>query len=144
MKQMPKSNTENLKQTIRAAGLRATQARIATLDFVGRAASPMTHADVAEHLAEKGFDQATAYRNLIALTDAELLRRSEMSDHVWRFEPIEEGEHAHGTHPHLVCVDCGGVSCLSEVKLTKKSLAACKQIGEVSEILVRGLCKNCN
>lgn len=38
----------------------------------------MTHADVAEHLAEKGFDQATAYRNLIALTEAELLRRSDL------------------------------------------------------------------
>jgi len=78
------------------------------------------------------------------MTDAGLLRRTELGDHVWRFEPIGEGEHAHATHPHFVCVDCGSVSCLNEIKLTEKSLRASRQIGEVTEILLRGHCKICS
>ncbi len=140
---MPEPKTEDLRRTIREAGLRATPARVATLNLLHGATSPLTHADVAEHLAERGIDKATAYRNLNDMTDAGLLRRTELGDHVWRFEPVGEGEHAHATHPHFVCVDCGRVSCLNGIKLTEKSLTASRQIGEVTEILLRGHCKIC-
>jgi Fur family ferric uptake transcriptional regulator len=140
---MPEPKPEELRQVIREAGLRATPARVATLELLLRAAAPLTHADVAEHLAERGIDKATAYRNLNDMTDAGLLRRTELGDHVWRFEPIGEGEHEHAAHPHFVCVDCGSVSCLNEIKLTRKSLTASRQIGEVTEILLRGHCKDC-
>ena len=140
---MPEPKTEELRQTIREAGLRATPARVATLELLHRAASPLTHADVAEHLAERGIDKATAYRNLNDMTDAGLLRRTELGDHVWRFEPIGEGAHEQADHPHFVCVNCGSVSCLNEIKLTKKSLSTSKQFGEITEILLRGHCKNC-
>ena len=141
---MPERKTEELRQTIREGELRATPARVATLALLHRASSPLTHADVAEHLADLGIDKATAYRNLNDMTDAGLLRRTELGDHVWRFEPIGEGEHQQADHPHFVCVDCGSVSCLNEIKLTKKSLTASKQIGEVTEILLRGHCRNCS
>ena len=134
---------EELKQTIREVGLRATPARVATLDLLHRAASPLTHADVAEHLASKGIDKATAFRNLNDMTDVGLLRKTELGDRVWRFEPIGKGEHANDAHPHFVCLDCGDVFCMNEIKLTEKSLNANKQIGEVTEILLRGHCKNC-
>ncbi|MCR9116350.1 MAG: transcriptional repressor [bacterium] len=134
---------EDLRRKIREAGLRATPARVATLELLYRVGTPLTHADVAEHLAERGVDKATAYRNLNDMTDVEMLRRTELGDHVWRFEPIGEGEHAHATHPHFVCIDCGSVSCLNEVKLTGKSLKASKDIGNITEILLRGHCLNC-
>lgn len=134
---------KELKQTIRKAGLRATPARVATLDLLNRATSPLTHADVAKHLSQKGIDKATAFRNLNDMTEAGLLRRTELGDHVWRFEPIGENEHADATHPHFVCVECGSVSCLNEIKLTEKSLTASRQIGEVTEILLRGHCNKC-
>ena len=140
---MPDPKPEEFRQTIREAGLRATPARVATLQLLHRATSPLTHADVAEHLAERGIDKATVYRNLNDMTDAGLLRRTELGDHVWRFEPLGEGEHENTAHPHFVCVDCGSVSCLSEIRLTQKSLTASRQIGEVTEILLRGHCKNC-
>ena len=123
--------------------MRATPARIATLELLHRAESPLTHADVAEHLADRGIDKATAFRNLNDMTDAGLLRRTELGDHVWRFEPLGDNEHAGAAHPHFVCVDCGSVSCMNEVKLTAKSMTASKQIGEVTEILLRGHCNNC-
>ncbi|MEP1647136.1 MAG: transcriptional repressor, partial [Rhodopirellula bahusiensis] len=55
---------EAIKQAIRDAGLRATPARIATLMMLRDASAPLTHANVADHLAANGVDKATAFRNL--------------------------------------------------------------------------------
>ena len=136
-------DTGEIKDTIRAAGLRATPARVATLLMLRGAGSPLTHADVAEHLAESGIDKATAFRNLNDMTDAGLLRRSELGDHVWRFEPIRDNEHDASAHPHFLCVDCGSVSCLDDVTLTASSRRASEKVGEVTEILLRGHCNDC-
>ncbi len=64
-----------------------------------------------------GFDRATIYRNLIELSDAGLLLRVELGDHVWRFEARRNDADGPPEHPHFVCVDCGEVSCLSSVKV---------------------------
>lgn len=78
---------------------------------------PKTHAEVADELADKGFDRATIYRNLIELTESSMLIRVDLGDHVWRFEFRGDAE-AHGhdaSHPHFVCTSCGEVSCLNDV-----------------------------
>ena len=100
---------------IRAAGLRATPARSATLTWLRHVGSPRTHAEVADHLAGRGIDKATAFRNLTVLTDAGLLRRTELGDHVWRFEAIDLSRDRPDAHPHFLCVDCGSVTCLENV-----------------------------
>ncbi|MEM9367680.1 MAG: transcriptional repressor [Planctomycetota bacterium] len=137
------NQTLDLREDIRAAGLRATPARVSALRFVREASSPVTHADVANRLADDGVDKATAFRNLNDLADAGLLRRAELGDHVYRFEEIRPGEEGSRTHPHFVCSDCGAVSCLDSVKLTAGSLRESNQIGEVTEILLRGTCHDC-
>ncbi len=137
-------NDESLdpvKQAIREVGLRATPARIATLQLLRASATPLTHAVVAEHLASTGVDKATAFRNLNDMVEAGLLRRTEVGDHVWRFEATS-ADHDN-THPHFLCVDCGTVSCLDDVKLTAGSQRASEKIGEVTEILLRGHCNEC-
>ncbi|WP_182865099.1 Fur family transcriptional regulator [Rhodopirellula sp. JC639] len=142
MKRRP-SSTESTKDAIRAVGLRATPARLATLQMLREAISPMTHAEVAERLAENGVDKATAFRNLNDMTDAGLLRRTELGDHVYRFEEIRPGEDDSDTHPHFLCTVCGTVSCLGSVKLTASSQRASQAVGEVTEILLRGRCNDC-
>jgi len=134
---------EAIKQEIREAGLRATPARISTLILLREATSPLTHAFVADHLAGRGIDKATAFRNLNDMTDAGLLRRTELGDHVWRFEAIAPGGHDQTAHPHFLCVDCGTVSCLEDVKLTAGSQRQNESIGVVTEILLRGHCNAC-
>jgi Fur family transcriptional regulator, ferric uptake regulator len=141
---MPTPDKEPLKRRIRAAGLRATNARVATLELLRDATSPLTHADVAKHLAQIGANQATAFRILNALNEAGIVHRTELGDHVWRFELITEGEHKHKTHPHFLCVDCGSVSCLSETKFTATSLKSAGNIREVTEVLLRGHCHECD
>lgn len=140
---MPERPLERFRLAIREVGLRATPARVTTLEMLSDSESPLTHAEVAEHLVSLGIDKATAFRALNDMTEAGLLRRTELGDHVWRFELIRPGEHEHSAHPHFVCVDCGKVSCLGDIKLTKRSLDASTDIGRVTEILLRGQCANC-
>lgn len=135
--------SEESRTAIREAGLRATPARIATLDLLKNSSSPLTHAEVAEHLAQFSVDKATAFRALNDMTDAGMLRRTELGDHVWRFELLCEGEEEHASHPHFICVDCGQVSCLDDVQLTKKSLTSTEDVGSVTEIVLKGHCKRC-
>lgn len=133
-----------MRKRIREAGLRATPARIATLKLLTGASSPLTHAEVSGELEGLGIDKATVFRNLNDMVAAGLLRRTELGDHFWRFE-VKTRDDQHGSaHPHFVCVDCGGVSCMDEIKLTAGSIRLSQRFGEVTEILLRGHCHDCS
>jgi len=136
-------HSESIKLAIREAGLRATPARIATLKLLHKAKSPMTHAEVAEELRDLGVDKATVFRNLNDMADAGLLRRTELGDRVWRFELTSDDDGHGSAHPHFVCVDCGTISCMAEIKLTAGSIRLSQEFGEVTEILLRGHCNDC-
>ncbi len=136
-------SVDEVKDVIRQAGLRATPARIATLILLRQSTSPLTHADVAEHLSASGVDKATAFRNLNDMAEAGLLRRTELGDRVWRFETVDPDGHSAAAHPHFVCIDCGMVSCLNNVELTAASQKQSEEFGQVTEILFRGHCKGC-
>ena len=145
---MPKPSAEpsldKIRTRLRAAGLRCTAARLWVMEQLIQATSPVTHADVAETLSPKGFDRATIYRNLVELTDAGLVSRIELGDHVWRFELKRLGG-GNGEHPHFVCIDCGEVSCLPRVSVNIKPSPGTKSssINKVTEVLLMGRCGNC-
>ena len=143
MSKRKSDRTDELKLAIREAGLRATPARIATLKLLHEASSPLTHAEVAEDLVELGVDRATVFRNLNDMAAAGLLRRTELGDRVWRFELISDGNDHGAAHPHFVCIDCGVVSCMDEIKLTAGSMRMSRQFGEITEIFLRGHCNDC-
>lgn len=134
-------NVDELRAAVRARGLRATPSRLAVLDLLRAGESPLSHGDVADRLAAQTWDRATIYRNLVDLAEAGLLRRTDVGDHVWRFEAI--GAEHDAAHPHFVCTECGSVECLLDVELSphRKSPRAVKQ--RQIEICVRGLCDAC-
>lgn len=133
---------QEIRLLLRRAGLRSTPARIAVMVELQAARKPMTHADLANMLVPRGFDKATVFRNLADLAEAELVRRTELGDHVWRFELRDPDDHADG-HPHFVCVDCGAVSCLGEMEFTAASRRRSEEIGRITEILIKGHCTSC-
>lgn len=145
---MATSTKADLKARLRESGLRATASRSAVLECMIAAQGPLTHADVCSRLAESGFDRATVYRNLADLTDAGLLRRSDLGDHLWRFElraAEAHVEHASEIHPHFVCTECGTVACLPEGAVTVASVRGAPRslkTGKV-DIQVRGACNEC-
>lgn len=136
---------DEYRKALREAGLRSTAARIAVLEHLSQARAPMSHAEIADILEPMGFDRATAYRNLIDMTEAGLLTRTELGDHVWRFELKRPGHDHDNEHPHFVCVDCGEVSCLPDVEVNITPTPGTKRsgIGDITEILLRGHCGRC-
>ncbi|MEQ1505068.1 MAG: transcriptional repressor [Myxococcota bacterium] len=129
----------DLKELIRASGLRATGARVAVLRFLRGVDGPRSHGDVAEALVDQGFDRATLFRNLNDLATAGLLHRFDAGDHVWRFELAPPSGHA-----HFVCTDCGEVSCLEGVDVqVADRLAPNALIDGAVQIQLRGRCDAC-
>ena len=139
----PPADVAALQELLRSAGLRSTTARIAVLQRLRRARSPLSHAELADELTPLGLDKATVFRNLTDLTDAGLVVRTELGDHVWRFEIHDHTHGRQGKHPHFVCITCGSVTCLGGVKLPPQLTARGKTVGSVTEILLRGYCRNC-
>jgi Fur family ferric uptake transcriptional regulator len=129
------------RRSLRDAGLKVTASRVGVLELLQRVNKPITHAEVAEHLGDAGWDRATLYRNLIDLSDAGLLNRVSLGS-VWHFEAATK--HG-GGHPHFVCVECGSVRCTPElrVRLPKtKSAPRALRRGEV-ELQLHGVCDRC-
>ena len=162
-----KNISSDVREMVKAAGLRCTAARLTVLQHLTRAHGPQTHAEVAAALSDKGFDRATIYRNLTELTEARLVSRVELGDHVWRFEFQRRGKdgEAAAEHPHFVCLTCGEVSCLDDVNVsitprqpptTAAGHAAAERRGTpktagrgaaakrvVTDVLLKGQCGNC-
>lgn len=139
-----KNTVQDARDALRAAGLRSTTSRVTVLQLVSAAGKPMSHADVSEVLVPQGYDKSTLYRCLVELADAGLLARLDAGDHAWRFER-KGTEHASGDHPHFVCVDCGQVTCLTdvEVKIAPPKGNKTSGLGDITEVFLKGHCKEC-
>jgi Fur family ferric uptake transcriptional regulator len=136
---------DDLAEQLRAAGLRRTQPRIAVLRHMLKVGQPVAHAEVAEALAKLKLDRVSVYRVLVDLARVKILTRTDMGDHVWRFD-LSRGDRSHGReHPHFVCVGCGTVECLPEKAVQlfpqRKGPRALRK-GDV-EVQLRGECDAC-
>lgn len=136
----------DLRERLRASGLRATAARVAVLRVLHGRASASSHPEITAALAEDGWDRATLYRNLVDLTEVGILRRADLGDHVWRYElasaPV--AGHQEVDHPHFLCTVCGDVACLPDVVIPVPAgpLPASVRLGKVA-IQLRGRCDRC-
>lgn len=134
---------EDTRHMLRENGLRATPARIAVLNLLATASQPSSHQEISERLESRGIDKSTVFRALNDLTEVGLARRMELGDHVWRYEPTRvsaNDEDAQQPHPHLLCIDCGTITCLSDQDV---SLHVAKSVGVIEDILLKGLCPAC-
>jgi Fur family ferric uptake transcriptional regulator len=135
----------SLKKRIRDVGLRGTGSRIAVLRVLQAARAPMTHNEVSDQLTSSGYDHATIYRNLVDLSRAGLLARTDLGDHVWRFE-VRRGSADHkAQHPHFVCVDCGDVNCLPEKAVSVRGTPGAPRALRRRRVVIQlqGRCDNC-
>jgi Fur family ferric uptake transcriptional regulator len=138
-------DVDGLAATLRRSGLKKTAPRVAVLQSLEREVTPRTHGEIAEELAALGFDQATIYRNLMDLVEANLVSRSDLGDHVWRYEIRRGGDGHVSEHPHFLCVDCGGVTCLPGGAVRLVSLRGVPRavVSRAVEVQVKGLCDAC-
>jgi Fur family ferric uptake transcriptional regulator len=139
---------KDLQTLLRDAGLRSTVARIAVLEYFHTHGGQNSHAEIFDALGERGFDRATIYRILVDLADAKILSRTDLGDHVWRFElrrGIGQTEHTE-EHPHFVCVDCGEVSCLPNLSIKLDGPGKSPKAVTKNKVTVqlKGLCDDCS
>lgn len=131
---------EDLRVLLSGRGIRVTEQRMALLRELARLRVPASHPELTERLAGTALDRATIYRNLVSLTEAGLLVRTQLGDNVWRYELPRDAAPEHGRHPHFVCTDCGDVACLPESTVSLRGEAT---RNEVSEVQLRGRCVSC-
>jgi Fur family transcriptional regulator, ferric uptake regulator len=135
-----------LRAKIRAVGLRSTAPRVAVLAHLQSATTPLSHAEIFDALEDQGFDRATIYRNLADLTEARLLSRTDVGDHVWRFEWRRDGQRGSTKeHPHFMCVDCGEVSCLPGVNVRISATHGIPRaiVAKSVAVQLKGQCDRC-
>ena len=143
-----KVGVKEFQLLLRSAGLRSTAPRIAVLEYFHVHAGPNSHAELFKALEDRGFDRATIYRILMDLAEVKILSRTDLGDHVWRFE-LKKGvggvEHTE-EHPHFVCVDCGEVSCLPGLsfKLDGHGKAPRSVAKNKIAVQLKGRCDSCS
>ena len=93
-----------VESRLRRIDQRYTAGRRAIVDLLVSAGHPVSIGDIAERLP--GLPRSSAYRHLVDLHAAGLVRRVTANDEFTRFELAEDlTEH----HHHLLCVSCGKV-----------------------------------
>lgn len=139
-KRMRLLRDEDLRQLLVGKAIRVTAQRMTILRELSKLRLPTSHPELTERLGKASLDRATIYRNLVALTEAGILVRTQLGDNVWRFELPHTSSTQHGRHPHFVCNDCGNVACLPEGAVTLQAEAIENQVAEVQ---LRGRCYAC-
>ena len=139
---MTTTEATELRESLRAAGLRATDQRVAVLQALGAA----PHADAAGVLAAvtptlPDTSVQAVYGILGALTDAGLVRRIEPAGSPARYE-LRVGDN----HHHVVCSRCGAIGdvdcavghapCLTPSGTSGFTIAT-------AEVTYWGLCPDC-
>ncbi len=140
-KEKAAATSDALMETLQSVGLRRTKPRLAVLRRLGELQLPVSHGELADGLGRLA--RSTVYRTLTDFTEAGLVARSDLGDHVWRFALVRAGQVEHGqSHPHLVCTECNQVSCLPGVKVQLTLPRAHKRLG-TAEVQLKGLCADC-
>ena len=93
-----------VERRLRGVDQRYTTGRRAIIDLLVGAGHPVSIGDIAERLP--GLPRSSAYRHLVDLETAGLVRRVAANDEFTRFELAED---LVGHHHHLICSSCGTV-----------------------------------
>ncbi|MDB4944242.1 MAG: Zinc uptake regulation protein [Labilithrix sp.] len=139
------TDTSTLQARLRGAGLRSTGPRLLVLQKLTGRPSPVSHGELCEEMKRDGLDRATIYRNLTDLTEAGIVTRVDLGDHVWRFELRIRDEVHTAAHPHFVCSDCGTVSCLTDsaVKIVRGKRAPRSLGSKHVAVQITAKCDDC-
>lgn len=130
----------DLKRLLEAKGIRTTEQRLRILRELASLRMPVSHSELTRRLARSALDRVTIYRNLLSLSAAGILIRTQLGDRQWRFELPTTASAEHDRHPHFVCNDCGSVSCLPPGAVALSGEAA---RAEVQAVHLHGRCAQC-
>ena len=135
-----------VEDRLRRVDQRYTDGRRALVDVLAAAGGPVSIGDIADRLPD--LPRSSAYRHLVDLQTAGVIRRVAANDEYARFELAEDlTEH----HHHLLCTNCGNVSDITPTASFERTIA--RQLDFLAEaqgfephshrVDVLGLCALC-
>lgn len=96
-----------LTKKLRKQGHRITPVKKATLQYMSTAGNPFSAYDLLDHLHSRNFkiNKTTAYRQLDAFVEAEILSIVNFNDGIMRYERKRDS-----CHHHILCTNCGRIA----------------------------------
>ncbi len=107
------SETERL---LREARLYSTACRRATLSVLLGSDRPLSQAQIADRLRDRGFNKVSIYRTLASLVEVGLVHKAFLHKRTWHFEAAHRCSQTQ-CHPHFTCTRCGATFCMTEVRM---------------------------
>jgi len=136
---------EAIKEILKKSKLSVTDSREKILGLFLNEQGALAHGDIEKKAGEK-FDRVTVYRTLQVFVEKGIIHTIPTADNSVRYalckDECSEGHH-HDHHIHFVCSKCEVTYCLDNIVTPAIKLPAgylTKQI----EVVVQGICKNCN
>ncbi len=132
-------------EILKRSQLSATESRAAILALFQEAGTALTHADI-EKKTGALFDRVTIYRTLQTFVEKGIIHTIPTADNAILYalckDNCSEGNH-HDNHIHFICDNCSTTYCLDHINIPEIKLPKGFFING-TDILVNGICKNCN
>jgi len=128
-------------ELLKSANLRQTAPRLAILQVLLKADSPLTQEQIAEKIGPDAPNKTTIYRTLTHLVEKNLVHQAYLEDRTWHFELAHQcGKHQ--CHPHFKCSECHHTQCLTGIHSPLVELPDGFQM-QRQQIHIEGICPDC-
>jgi Fur family ferric uptake transcriptional regulator len=138
---------DQVRLTLREAGLRRAEARERVVDLLAAEPCALSAVEIEEALRTQGrpAGRASIYRALELLVEHGLVERVAVGPGLARFERVLPGGEHH--HHHLVCEHCGRLVAFDDPGLERAIDRLSDRLGvrvQHHEVLLRGACRDCD
>jgi Fur family ferric uptake transcriptional regulator len=135
----------DIKEILKRSQLSVTASREKILHLFLEEAGALAHGDIEKKAGEK-FDRVTVYRTLQTFVEKGIIHTIPTADNSIRYalckDNCAEGHH-HDHHIHFVCSNCNNTYCLDDIVTPEIKLPKGYSSSHI-EVVVEGVCKNCN
>jgi Fur family transcriptional regulator, ferric uptake regulator len=135
----------DVNEILKRSRLSVTASRKKILNLFLEQSGALAHGDIEKKAGEK-FDRVTVYRTLQAFVEKGIIHTIPTADNSILYalckDDCAEGHH-HDHHIHFVCIRCQNTYCLDDIVTPDIRLPKGYSSSQI-EVLVEGVCKNCN
>lgn len=128
-------------EMLKSANLRQTNPRLAIIEVMLVANTPLTREQIAEQIGTDAPNKTTIYRTLTHLVEKNLVHQAYLEDRTWHYELAHNcGKHA--CHPHFTCSQCSQTQCLTGIAAPLVELPN-NYTMQRQQIHIDGICPDC-
>ena len=131
-----------LSETLRRNGLRATAPRLAVMAALRSNGKPLSVQGIIKRIERRSIDQATVYRTLNTLQAAGVVKSIDFQHGHSHFE-LTDGKH----HHHIVCTQCRKIEDIEDCDIQALQAKALREKGfasiEKHSLEFFGVCNSC-